>query len=153
MVVSSDAAAIVLLRRHFDQLLVERAQKLGVTLRTPFRAIELMKDGERVIGVKGFEGEEIRARYVLCADGANSIFSVDSRPKRSIATLMGWWKTSDVEPHRLDMIFDKNVAPLYGWMFPETTDRVNIGICIDGQRKMLMVRRRARISRRFSRSF
>src|SRR5262249_2957229 len=27
----------------------------------------------------------------------------------------------------------KNVAPLYGWMFPESPTRVNIGICIDGE--------------------
>lgn len=133
MVIKSDAAAIVLLRRYFDHLLVERAQSLGVTLKTPFRADALLKDGERVVGVKGFGGEEIRAKYVLCADGANSIFSRDPRPKRSIATLMGWWDGVDVEPNRLDMIFDKNVSPLYGWMFPEGNGRVNIGICIDGQ--------------------
>jgi flavin-dependent dehydrogenase len=70
---------------------------------------------------------------VLCADGANSIFSIDPRPKKSIATLMGWWENFEVEPHQLDMIFDTSVSPLYGWMFPEGHGRVNIGICIDGQ--------------------
>jgi geranylgeranyl reductase family protein len=133
MIVSSDAAAIVCLRRVFDNLLVERAQKLGVTLKTPFRAEALIKDAGRVVGVRGFDGEEIRAKYVLCADGANSIFSTDPRPKRSIATLMGWWENFEVAEHRLDMIFDKSVSPLYGWMFPEGNNRVNIGICIDGQ--------------------
>jgi geranylgeranyl reductase family protein len=133
MVIASDAAAIVCLREVFDHLLVQRAQSLGVTLKTPFRADALLKDGDRVVGVKGFDGEEIRAKVVLCADGANSIFSVDKRPKRSIATLMGWWDDFDVAPNRLDMIFDQSVAPLYGWMFPEGGRRVNIGICIDGQ--------------------
>lgn len=133
MIVSSDAAAIVCLRRVFDNLLVERAQKLGVTLKTPFRADALVKEGGRVVGVRGFDGEEIRAKYVLCADGANSIFSTDPRPKRSIATLMGWWDNFEVAENRLDMIFDKSVSPLYGWMFPEGNKRVNIGICIDGQ--------------------
>lgn len=133
MVIASDAAAIVCLREVFDHLLVQRAQALGVTLKTPFRADALLKDGERVVGVKGFDGEEVRAKVVLCADGANSIFSVDPRPKRSIATLMGWWDGFEVEPNRLDMIFDPAVAPLYGWLFPEGNGRVNIGICIDGQ--------------------
>jgi flavin-dependent dehydrogenase len=36
-------------------------------------------------------------------------------------------------PKQIEMIFDSNVAPLYGWLFPETDTRVNIGICIDGQ--------------------
>jgi len=131
--ISSDAAAIVLLRRHFDHLLVERATSLGVTLETPFRADKLLEEDGRVVGVRSFEGKEVRAKVVLFADGAHSIFSIDERPKRSIATLMGWWENFESAPHTLDMIFDREVAPLYGWMFPETNDRVNIGICVDGQ--------------------
>jgi geranylgeranyl reductase family protein len=133
MVLASDAAAVVCLRRHFDNLLVERAQKLGVTLETPFLAQELLHEGGRVVGVRSRDGKERRARYVLIADGAHSIFSMDPRPKRSISTLMGWWEDFDFVPGQLDMIFDKNVSPLYGWLFPEAKNRVNIGICIDGQ--------------------
>ncbi len=133
MIISSDAAAIVCLRRTFDHLLVERAKALGVTLKTPFRADALLEEDGRVVGVRGFDGETIRARLVLCADGANSIFSIDPRPKRSIATLMGWWENVEVVPNRLDMIFDRALSPLYGWMFPEGNNRVNIGICVDGQ--------------------
>lgn len=133
MIIKSDAAAIVLLRRTFDHLLVQRAQALGVTVKTPFRAVELLEEGGRVVGVRGFDGETVRAKVVLCADGANSIFSTDPRPKRSIATLMGWWDGVDVAPNRLDMVFDRNLSPLYGWLFPEGNGRVNIGICVDGQ--------------------
>lgn len=133
LMVSSDAAAIVCLRREFDHLLVQRAQSLGVTLDTPFRADQVLEEDGRVVGVRGFDGREVRAKYVLFADGAHSIFSRDQRPKRSIATLMGWWENFPTQTHTLDMIFDKDVAPLYGWMFPETDDRVNIGICVDGQ--------------------
>jgi menaquinone-9 beta-reductase len=134
MVLASNAAALVLLRRYFDNLLIERAQKLGVTVRTPFRADKLLKDDAgRVVGVQSLDGEKLHAKYVLCADGAHSIFSTDPRPKRSIATLMGWYEDFDFVPNQLDMVFDKNVAPLYGWMFPEGNNRVNIGICVDGQ--------------------
>jgi flavin-dependent dehydrogenase len=31
------------------------------------------------------------------------------------------------------MVFDPDLAPLYGWLFPESKTRVNIGICVDGQ--------------------
>ncbi len=134
MVLASNATAVVLLRRIFDNLLVERAQKLGVTPETGFRADQLLKDHSgRITGVRSLDGKEHHGRYVLCADGAHSIFSRDPRPKRSIATLMGWWDDFDFKPNQLDMIFDKNVAPLYGRMFPETDTRVNIGICVDGQ--------------------
>ncbi len=134
MVLASNAAAVVLLRRVFDNLLVEKAQSLGVKLTTGFRADRLIKDDTgRVIGVRSLDGEEHTGRFVLCADGAHSIFSTDPRPKRSISTLMGWWEDFDYAPGQLDMIFDKNVSPLYGWMFPEGPNRVNIGICVDGQ--------------------
>ena len=129
---TQEGAAVVLLRKHFDNLLVERAQSLGVDFRHGFQARELIREGGRVVGVRSKDAE-VRADYVLAADGAHSIFSTDPRPKRTISTLMGWWEDFAFQPGTMEMIFDKNLAPLYGWMFPETDARVNIGICIDGE--------------------
>jgi geranylgeranyl reductase family protein len=129
---TGQGSSIVLLRKHFDNLLVERAQALGVEFRGGFRASELIREGGRVVGVRGKDGE-IRADYVVAADGAHSIFSVDPRPKRTISTLMGWWEGMPFEPGTMEMIFDRNLSPLYGWMFPENDERVNIGICMDGE--------------------
>jgi geranylgeranyl reductase family protein len=130
---ASAEAAIILLRKHFDNLLVDRAKALGVTFRPGFTARELVREEGRVVGVRSREGEVVRADHVLAADGAHSIFSIDPRPRRTISTLMGWWEGFPIEPHTIEMVFDKNVAPLYGWMFPEDDVRVNIGICIDGE--------------------
>lgn len=136
MVLASNAAAVVLLRRDFDNLLVSRARALGATLRDGVRVAQLARDpAGRVTGVRTAQGEELRARYVLCADGSHSIFSEDDRPKRSIATLMGWWEGAEFTPGQLEMIFDRELSPLYGWLFPETDRRVNIGICMDGQER------------------
>jgi geranylgeranyl reductase family protein len=132
-VIASNAAAVVLLRREFDDMLVRRAQEKGAQLQGGVRVRELVREGGRVVGVRMADGRELRARYVLCADGAHSIFSTDPRPKRSISTLMGWWDGADFTPQQIEMIFDRNLAPLYGWLFPESDRRVNIGICIDGQ--------------------
>ena len=129
---TSEGAAVVLLRKHFDNLLVERAQALGVEFRSGFRASELIREGGRVVGVRA-KDEELRADYVIAADGAHSIFSSDPRPKRTISTLMGWWEGMRIQPGTMEMVFDKNLSPLYGWMFPETETRVNIGICMDGE--------------------
>ncbi len=133
MVLPANGAAVVLLRRDFDNLLVARARSLDVRIEEGFRATELLCDGSRIIGVRSLAGEERRARFVLFADGAHSVFSQDPRPRRHISALMGWWEGADLPSGRLDMIFDRRVAPLYGWMFPETASRVNIGICVDGQ--------------------
>jgi flavin-dependent dehydrogenase len=86
-----------------------------------------------VVGVRRLEGQEIRARWTLFADGAPGLFSRDDRERRHIDALMGWWEGPDFEPGRLDMVFDPELSPLYGWLFPETANRVNIGICIDAQ--------------------
>ena len=42
---------------------------------------------------------------------------------------MGRWDGVPFRPHHVEMIFDKLVAPYYGWLFPEGPNRVNIGIC------------------------
>jgi geranylgeranyl reductase family protein len=133
MVLSSNAEAVVLLRREFDNLLVARARELGVHFEGGVRITELLYDGPRVTGVRTPDGRALRSRFVLSATGAHAIFSKDPRPKRSISTLMGWWEGAEFVPRQIEMIFDRNVAPLYGWLFPETDTRVNIGICIDGQ--------------------
>jgi menaquinone-9 beta-reductase len=134
LVFPGNASVVIMLRKEFDQLLVERARELGVRFQTSFRASELVRDASgRVVGVRSFDGEEYRAPFVLCADGAHSIFSPNHRPKRFISTVMGWWEGANLPTKRLDMIFDRNLSPLYGWMFPETPVRVNIGICVDAQ--------------------
>lgn len=134
-VLASNAAAVVLLRREFDHLLVRTALAKGAKLDAGVRARELIHERGRAVGVRMADGRELRARYVLCADGAHSIFSNDPRPKRSISTLMGWWDDADFTPRQIEMVFAKSVSPLYGWLFPESDRRVNIGICIDGQDK------------------
>jgi len=137
LVLPAKSAVVILLRREFDQLLVERAQGLGVTFRSGFRAAELLRDASgRASGVRSLDGEELHASFVLCADGAHSIFSPDHRPRRFISTLMGWWEGADLPPRRLDMVFDRHLSPLYGWMFPESATRVNIGICVDAQDRL-----------------
>lgn len=135
MVLAGNAAAVILLRKDFDDMLLRRARELGARFEGGVKVTSLLREGGRVVGVRTASGDEHRARYVLCADGAHSIFSVDPRPKRTISTLMGWWEGVDVVHGQAEMIFDECVSPLYGWLFPESATRVNIGICIDGQEK------------------
>lgn len=133
MVLESQASAIVLLRKEFDGLLVERARALGAEFRDATRVTTLLEQGGRVVGVRVEDGTELRARYVICSDGAHSAFSLDERPKHTIHTLMGWWEDVKFEPGQIEMIFARELMPLYGWLFPESDSRVNIGICLDGR--------------------
>jgi geranylgeranyl reductase family protein len=129
----SNVETVVMLRKDYDNMLVTKAREAGAEFRDNTRVRELITQGGRTVGVRLESGEELFASFVFVAGGAHDKWTEDPRPKRSIATLMGWWEDFEFEPHTMDMIFDKNLSPLYGWMFPESNTRVNIGICIDGQ--------------------
>ena len=48
---------------------------------------------------------------------------------------MAWFEDLSFVPHRLEMIFDAELAPQYGWLFPESDNRANIGLCIHRDRR------------------
>src|SRR6266404_4017558 len=67
---------------------------------------------ERVVVV---DGREVHAKHTVVADGAHSQFCIDRGRRRLIQAIMGWWEGVIFEPHHIEMIFDRMVAPLYGW--------------------------------------
>src|SRR5437762_5625787 len=54
----SEKAAMVLLRKHFDNLLVEKARAEGIAFQGGFKASGLAREGGRVVGVRGRVGGE-----------------------------------------------------------------------------------------------
>lgn len=131
MLASSHEAAWIIPRETFDAELAFRAERLGATFTQGFKATRALRDpAGRVRGVS--DGKtEIEADLVLFADGAHSRFSIDRREKPHIATLMAWFEGIPWTEGVLEMWFDKRVVPWYGWLFPETKSRVNVGICYD----------------------
>src|SRR5579864_1667955 len=125
------AAAIVCCRRTLDHLLIERALSLGVRFVPHLYTQELVEEAGRVVGFRALDGREVRARWTVIADGAHSRFTIDPRPKQMIQAIMGWWENVAFRPHHVEMIFDKMLRPYYGWLFPESETRVNIGICYE----------------------
>lgn len=130
MVGKSDAAMICN-RRIFDDLLLRQAQALGADFRAGVQAEHLLTRDDRVIGFQAADGSTYKAEFTVVADGAKSRFALDRGPRRNLQTIMGWWDDFPHESGLIDMIFDPLVAPLYGWMFPETANRVNIGLCYE----------------------
>jgi geranylgeranyl reductase family protein len=123
--------AWVLPRSIFDAELAGAAEGAGARFEQGFKVTRLLADPTgRVRGVAAGD-RQLEADLVLCADGAHSRFSVDPRPKRTIATIMGWYEGVPVTPGHMEMWFVPRVAPWYGWLFPETRTRVNIGLCYD----------------------
>ena len=130
LVVSSpEDVALVCNRRTLDHLLLKRAQHAGARFLPNFDVRYLLQRDDRVVGFRSADGRAVHADYTVVADGAHSRFGPDRGPRRLIQAIMGWWDGVPFRPHHVEMIFDKLVAPYYGWLFPEGPNRVNIGIC------------------------
>jgi len=131
LVSSPQDVALVCSRRTLDYLLLRRALDMGAKFFGNFEASFLLQRGDHVVGFRSSDGREVRADYTVVADGAHSRFACERGPRQLIQAIMGWWEGVPFRPHHVEMIFDDLVAPLYGWLFPEGPERVNIGICYE----------------------
>jgi geranylgeranyl reductase family protein len=120
--------AVVCQRRILDHLILKRAQSAGVRFVPEFVADTLLEEGGRVVGVTAKDGRVARARVTIIAGGTHCRLVPRPRPRKLIQAIMGWWEGVPFRPGHLEMIFDQDLLPYYGWLFPESDRRVNIGI-------------------------
>ena len=126
-------SAVVLDRPRLDALLAAEAVAAGATFHDGRRVLGPLLEHGRAVGVR-VAGEDLLARWVVAADGANTRFSTDPRPRHLLHSCMAWFEEFPFRPHVVEMFFDADLAPHYGWLFPEAPDRVNIGICVEADR-------------------
>jgi geranylgeranyl reductase family protein len=132
----------VVRRRELDTLVARNAVAAGATLLEGHDALQPIVDRGFVRGavVQSTSGEslEIRARYVVVADGANSRFGRSLGTFRTREWPYGtairtyWESPRHAEPwieSALD-VKDRNGNPMpgYGWIFPVGDGTVNIGV-------------------------
>ncbi len=120
--------AAVLLRERFDMLLAHEAARRGAQLREGVRVDRLVRDQGQLRGVQTSAGE-IEADAVIVCNGANSKLAKAPRPGQTLHTILGWYEGIDGISDAVELYFDAVVKPYYGWVFPESRSRVNIGIC------------------------
>ncbi|HEY2303632.1 MAG TPA: geranylgeranyl reductase family protein [Acidimicrobiales bacterium] len=135
----------IITRRDLDQLVAARAQKAGAVVREATEAVAPIVEGGLVRGAllmakddPDAMAEEVRARYVVVADGANSRFGRSLGTSRNRAYPLGMAIRGYYDSPRHDEpwieswldIRDRagNALPGYGWIFPVGDGRVNVGI-------------------------
>ncbi|MBN2494633.1 MAG: geranylgeranyl reductase family protein [Deltaproteobacteria bacterium] len=130
--VSGKASAVVLPRAELDRLLVQQAVAAGARFEPGCRVRRI----ERRAGLLELETDvgPVAARWVVAADGAPARFSRDPSPRRLLLARMGWFEGRGFRPHTLEMIFHPDWAPHYGWLFPESEQSFNIGVCLRAEK-------------------
>ena len=123
-------AASVLNRSRFDQILIESAKCAGARFREETTVDGLLERAGRIVGIR-CGAEEIESRWVIAANGVHTRFNRDPRPKRQLHSCTAWFDQVPFRPNILEMIYDPELLPHYGWLFPESRTRVNIGICME----------------------
>ena len=150
----------VITRHDLDQLVAERAAKAGATVWEGAEATEpILSEGPGGDGggggvggdgglppctgvvVRDRDGKkdvEIRARYVVVADGANSRFgralgTVRDRRYPMGMALRGYYRSPRHDDRFIESHLDVRdrsgqVVPGYGWIFPLGDGRVNVGV-------------------------
>ena len=142
-------------RSELDRMVAERAVKAGATLWQEAEAVEPVREAGLARGAlvrvkhrgsedpgnsEGSRSElrEVRARYVVVADGANSRFgralgTGRDRGHPQGMAIRGYFVSPRhaealIESHLDVRDRDGNVLPGYGWIFPVGDGRVNVGV-------------------------
>ena len=138
----NNGTGYVLERRIFDTALCELAAKHGAQLITKADALDLIKENDKIIGVKyRYMGEirEVKCDIVIAADGTESRVGRWAGIKTAVAlrdidtcvqyTLAGL----DIKKDTCEFYFGSEVSPGgYVWIFPKSDSTANVGIGIAG---------------------
>jgi geranylgeranyl reductase family protein len=122
-------------RAELDHALVELAGKRGAELRLGAGLTQL-EVGTDEVRARFSDGSEVRARYLVAADGAYSMVRrllAPAQPPR-----LGEWHAfrqyfTGVPDPRLWVVFEPDVLPGYAWVFPLPDGRANVGFGLPRQ--------------------
>jgi menaquinone-9 beta-reductase len=134
---------LVMPRWDFDAMLAERARKAGATVMESTEAVgPILEDGWvrggmiRPVQDEPAEQTVVRARHVIAADGSASRFGAPAGIRRDDSRPLGiaarrYYRTT-YDPGSwleswLDLWDGDLILPGYGWLFPLTGDRINVG--------------------------
>ena len=133
----------VVTRHDLDAMVAERAEKAGATVWQASEAVAPIVEGGFVRGAvvrrkDDDRTDEVRARYVVVADGSLSRFgrSIGTARDKSYPqgmAIRGYFTSPRHDEPWIESHLDVrdaagNVLPGYGWIFPVGDGRVNVGV-------------------------
>lgn len=134
-------------RKRLDELIFRRAISQGAEVREGSRVTAFRRSATGVVVtlLSGGKTEEIHARLIVGADGANSTVAElagmrMNDPRFTLASVRAYVRGLSVD--RTLMYFDEQYFPGYGWVFPIKPGLCNIGV---GMVKETMVKHGLRL--------
>jgi len=128
-----DHETAILLRSELDELLAREAESRGAEVRDGCTVRRIETHGAQT-AVETSQGT-LEADAVIDCSGATGGFDKPRRQLEASAgqstlhTIMGWYEGVQGVSDVVELYFDRELKPHYGWVFPETAGRVNIGLC------------------------
>jgi geranylgeranyl reductase family protein len=124
-------------REQLDTHLLDCARQAGAAVYESCAATEITRDGDTVrVGVRrGNRNSSFRARLVVGADGtrstvARSVGLFHDDPRYIAVSQRAYVEGVSSERGEAAFFFDGDLFPGYGWMFPMSGGRANIGVGI-----------------------
>lgn len=134
------AFGVVKPRKDLDRVVLDHAERAGAKVLYETEALQPMFDGgvaEGVVVKRGGDREEIRAKWIVCAEGAATKFARSLGRARNVDYPMGFairqYFHSSMDHSGwfegyLDVRSREDALPAYGWVFPVGDGTVNVGV-------------------------
>jgi geranylgeranyl reductase family protein len=131
------ATLAVLPRRQLDEIVCRAAVAAGARLFAPLRFVAPLEQNGSVVGARLQHGgvtREVRARWVVLATGAAAqallAAGMALRQAPSGVALRGYVRHPAMTTHTdaLEVVWQRALAPGYGWIFPCPSGVFNIGV-------------------------
>ena len=132
--VSGSAAALIMPRVKFDAILLRSAENLGARVVTNEKVSSIMWKHRSPCGVVTETGRRIEAIWTVIAAGGGTGLLPRKRKHafgRMLKGVLTRYEDFDVDSNTVEMYFDKDLKPAYGWVFPEGKKAANVGVCYD----------------------
>ena len=124
-------------RMIFDNLLFEAAKK-HVACVEEFAVTDVIKNGEQIVGVKGFQGRtnvetRVHGKVIIGADGFDSIIArrtglYEHDSDHWVVATRGYYRGLSGLTDNIEIHFVDDVLPGYFWIFPLEEGWANVGI-------------------------
>ena len=138
---TKEVSSYLIERKVFDKFLAIEAAKAGATVQARTEAVDLIKDGNKIVGaVLEYMGQRynIKADLVVAADGVDSVIArqagINTTLKLDDLNSCAEFEMSGIkmdDPNKIMIYFGNDIAPGgYAWVFPKGDNTANVGLGI-----------------------